>query len=140
MKKFIKLKVLSRAAGISGSLLIMLLIPELLNISYLPSIFSHLLKITLWRPLLFGLFLTLFWLLTAKGFKGFYFSITALTGVVFILIPLLVSMGSLGELETITELLHPSYLKFEEEVESYIAELLDNNSLSKAEKEQLINE
>ncbi len=205
MKKFITIKVLSRVAGITGTLLILLVILELLNLSYIPNIFSSYLNISLWLPLITGLFLLIFWMLTAKGFKGVYFFITTLTGVALLLMPLgflgdctkklfindalsvsagfillllshwmskqtiintrrfslramtiiigtlavinLVAGPSLGssiayhgELENITRMLHPSYLKFEEEIESYIAELLDNDSLSKAEKDQLIND
>ncbi len=207
MKKFIKIKVLSRAAGIAGALLIVSIIPELLNLKHWPEFYSSYLNISMGLPLLTGLFLSILWLFTSRGFKSFYFYFTVSTGTVFILIPLLISMdyiedypgilfgndgltittgfillllsrwmskqtiintrrfslwavaltfGSLslinifaespkgsaityqGELEKITKMLHPSYLKFEEEIEDYITQLLDNDSLSKAEKDQLI--
>ena len=205
MKKFITMKVFSRAAGIIGALLIVLLISELLNLSYIPKIYSRYFNLTLWLPLLTGLFLCIIWLITAGGFKGFYFYSTALAGVVLILIPLgfpgeytrvlfkndglsvfagfilllisrwmslqtiinarrislwavaaaFVSLAIVniaaeppagavisyqGELEKITGMLHPSYLKFDEEIKKYITELLDNDSLSAEEKDRLIDD
>ncbi|MDA3937808.1 MAG: transglutaminase-like domain-containing protein [Spirochaetia bacterium] len=209
MKKFIKIKVLSRVAGIAGALLLVSTILELLNLSFMPENLSSYINTRLWLPLLTGLLFSILWLLTARGFKGFYFYLTVLIGLVLILIPLLISMGTIGEyirglfrndgftisagfillllsrwmskqtiintrrfsirvivvvigslaivnlvadtsfesvityqgeLNNITKMLHPSYLKFEEEIEDYITELLDNDSLSKAEKDQLIND
>ena len=68
MKNFIKIKVLSRVSGITGTLLILLVILELLNLSYIPKVYSNYLNISLWLPLLTGLFLIIFWILTVKGF------------------------------------------------------------------------
>lgn len=209
MKKFIKIKVLGGAAGITGALLIVSIIIELLNPSLLPENINDLLKTNLWLPLLAGFALFLSWILTSRGFKGLYYYITLAAGGFLIFIPLLVSSGLLtkeikilfksdgftitagfillilshwmskqtilnarrfslrslvlvlgtllllgfmplpsrgsdisynGEMESITKMLNPSYIKFEEEIRKYIMDHMDNKVLSASEKDQLINE
>jgi len=141
LKKFITIKVLSRAAGVTGALLI----PMGFVGKYIKGLFiNDAISISAG----FILLLLSRWMSKQTIINTRRFSLRAMTIIIssIVVINLVAgpSIGSSiayqGELEDITMKLHPSYLKFEEEIESYIAELLDNNSLSIAEKDQLIDD